>query len=376
VAARAEDAGAEHVVGVPALEARDAFLCPSLYIGFEHALETLGRRSARPRVEARARRHGMIGPVGAAVDLVHPEPRWRGLARRLPRRRAAQTLAPARVLVIESGSVDGSRAIAVAHGAECTQCRQQGFAAAVNHGIAISDSPYVALPTTTPCQSRDGSRKWPMRSSATPACRFAASRNAVHGRARRQRGGRGFDVRGRGRLHRGIASRTARASTSPASSSGRARAPRSTGAGCFTTSASSTSSSSCHGRTSTSICVRRSPVITACTCRPRSSPRPGPSSATGARPLERRNKAILALKGLPLPLLALYLALLPAREATRRAQHAEGCAATCAASRPMRARRRARLHAAGRCAGATGIRELWPTAHAGFAAVRASAALC
>ena len=37
-----EDGGAEHVAGVPALEARDAFLCPSLYIGFEHALETLG----------------------------------------------------------------------------------------------------------------------------------------------------------------------------------------------------------------------------------------------------------------------------------------------------------------------------------------------
>ncbi len=34
-----EDRGAEHVVGVPALEARDAFLCPSLYIGFEQALE-------------------------------------------------------------------------------------------------------------------------------------------------------------------------------------------------------------------------------------------------------------------------------------------------------------------------------------------------
>lgn len=28
-----EDAGAEHVAGVPALEARDAFQCPSLYIG-------------------------------------------------------------------------------------------------------------------------------------------------------------------------------------------------------------------------------------------------------------------------------------------------------------------------------------------------------
>jgi len=37
-----EDAGAEHVVGVPASQARDAFLCPSLYIGFEHALESVG----------------------------------------------------------------------------------------------------------------------------------------------------------------------------------------------------------------------------------------------------------------------------------------------------------------------------------------------
>jgi hypothetical protein len=37
-----EDAGTEHVAGVPALEARDAFLCPSLYIGFEHALDTVG----------------------------------------------------------------------------------------------------------------------------------------------------------------------------------------------------------------------------------------------------------------------------------------------------------------------------------------------
>jgi hypothetical protein len=37
-----EDAGPEHVVGVPALEAQDAFLCPSLYVGFECALEAAG----------------------------------------------------------------------------------------------------------------------------------------------------------------------------------------------------------------------------------------------------------------------------------------------------------------------------------------------
>lgn len=37
-----EDEGAEHVVGVPSSEAEDAFLSPSLYIGFERALATVG----------------------------------------------------------------------------------------------------------------------------------------------------------------------------------------------------------------------------------------------------------------------------------------------------------------------------------------------
>jgi hypothetical protein len=34
-----EDTGAEHVAGVPAGEARDAFLCPSLYVERELALD-------------------------------------------------------------------------------------------------------------------------------------------------------------------------------------------------------------------------------------------------------------------------------------------------------------------------------------------------
>ncbi len=37
-----EDGGAEHVAGVPAQEAHDAFVCPSLYVGFERALEAAG----------------------------------------------------------------------------------------------------------------------------------------------------------------------------------------------------------------------------------------------------------------------------------------------------------------------------------------------
>jgi hypothetical protein len=37
-----EDDGAEHIAGVPAAEARDAFLCPALYVGFENALAAVG----------------------------------------------------------------------------------------------------------------------------------------------------------------------------------------------------------------------------------------------------------------------------------------------------------------------------------------------
>src|SRR3954468_13071839 len=37
-----EDAGDQPAVGVPAAEAHDAFLCPSLYLGLERALESLG----------------------------------------------------------------------------------------------------------------------------------------------------------------------------------------------------------------------------------------------------------------------------------------------------------------------------------------------
>ena len=50
------------------------------------------------------------------------------------------------MLVVDNGSTDGSRAVAEAHGAEWhALAGNRGFAAAVNHGIASSDSPYVAL---------------------------------------------------------------------------------------------------------------------------------------------------------------------------------------------------------------------------------------
>ena len=50
------------------------------------------------------------------------------------------------MLVVDSGSADGSRATAETHGAEWhALAANNGFAAAVNHGIASSGSAYVAL---------------------------------------------------------------------------------------------------------------------------------------------------------------------------------------------------------------------------------------
>ena len=86
----------------------------------------------------------------------------------------------------------------------------------------------------------------------------------------------------------------------------------------------------------------------------------GASSGDWRGELERRNKAILALKGLPLPLLALYLTLLPAREAYETRAAREGVRdylrrlAPYATEAPRALRRRGEVHRR------TGLRELWP----------------
>ena len=84
--------------------------------------------------------------MSAAVDLVIPNLDGEALLAACLEAVKAQTLAPARVIVVDSGSVDGSRAVAEAHGVEWHALAvNNGFAAAVNRGIAISESPYVAL---------------------------------------------------------------------------------------------------------------------------------------------------------------------------------------------------------------------------------------
>ncbi len=80
------------------------------------------------------------------VVLVIPNWNGEGHLRRLFPTIARQTLRPARVMVVDNGSTDGSAAYAREQGAEVLQLeRNLGFAAAVNRGIAATAEPLVGI---------------------------------------------------------------------------------------------------------------------------------------------------------------------------------------------------------------------------------------
>ena len=302
--------------------------------------------------------------MSAAVDLVIPNLDGEALLGACLDGVAAQTLAPARVIVVDSGSVDGSRAIAEAHGAEWHALpANNGFAAAVNHGIAISDSPYVALLNNDAVPEPGWLAALVDALERDPPLSFAASRMLFTGERGMNAAGDGFDVRGRGGYNRGIREPDGPRFDEPrivfGACAGRRALPAQR---CSTTSASSTSSSSSRGRTSTSTCAPPSPATAACTC-PTAVVHhaQGASSGDWRAALERRNKAILALKGLPLPLLALYLDAAAGARGLRDARRARGRARLrCAGSRPTRREAPRALRRRGEVRRRTGLRELWP----------------
>ena len=143
--------------------------------------------------------------MSAAVDLVIPNLDGEALLGACLEAVAAQTLAPARVLVVDSGSVDGSRAIAEAHGAEWHALpANNGFAAAVNHGIATSDSPYVALLNNDAVPEPGWLAALVDALERDSGLSFAASRMLFTGERGVNAAGDAFDVRGRGGYNRGI----------------------------------------------------------------------------------------------------------------------------------------------------------------------------
>src|SRR4051812_45815990 len=85
-----------------------------------------------------------MGMLAAAVVI----PNWNGaklLAEFLPSV-FAQTVAPARVVIVDNGSTDGSRNVARRMGAEVISLdHNRGFAAAVNHGVRATSEPLIAI---------------------------------------------------------------------------------------------------------------------------------------------------------------------------------------------------------------------------------------
>ncbi|MDP9258422.1 MAG: glycosyltransferase family 2 protein, partial [Actinomycetota bacterium] len=143
--------------------------------------------------------------MSLAVDLVIPNLDGEALLGACLKGVAAQTLAPARVIVVDSGSLDGSRAIAEAHGAEWHALpANNGFAAAVNHGIAISDSPYIALLNNDAVPEPGWLAALVEALERDDALSFAASRMLFTGERGVNAAGDAFDVRGRGGYNRGI----------------------------------------------------------------------------------------------------------------------------------------------------------------------------
>jgi GT2 family glycosyltransferase len=300
--------------------------------------------------------------VRAAVDLIIPNLDGEALLATCLAGVAAQTLAPARVLVVDSGSVDGSRAVAEAHGAEWHALpSNRGFGAAVNYGIASSDSPYVALLNNDAVPEPRWLEAMVEALERDPSLSFAASRMLFTGERGVNAAGDGFDVRGRGGYNRGI-----REPDGP-----RFDEPRIVFGAC--------AGAALYRRAlfhdiglfdeqlflsweDVDLDLRAALAGHHCLYVPDAVVHhaQGASSGDWRAALERRNKAILALKGLPLPLLALYLALLPAREAYETHAAREGVRgylsrlAPYAREAPRALRRRREVHRR------AGLRELWP----------------
>jgi GT2 family glycosyltransferase len=301
-------------------------------------------------------------PGSLAVDVVIPT--WNGerlLAACLDALRR-QTLAPGRVIVVDNGSTDGSRAVVEAAGAEWLALGEnRGFPAAVNAGIAASDAPLVALLNNDAEPEPGWLEALVAAAEADPSISLFASRMRFAGSGLLNAAGDAFDVRGRGGYNRGLGE----------SDGARFDEPRLVFGAC--------AGAAMYRRTlfadiglfderfflsweDVDLDLRAALAGHRCLYVPGAvvHHRQGASSGPDRVALERRNKAWLAHKGLPLPLLALFLVLMPVREAYEARAAREGVADWVARVRPylQEAPRAARWrHGVRRRAS---LRELWP----------------
>ena len=296
------------------------------------------------------------------VDVVIPNWNGEALLARCLEALAAQTYGEHRAIVVDNGSSDGSRAVAEARGATWLPLGgNRGFPAAVNAGIAAGDAPLVALLNNDALPEPGWLAALVAALDADPSISYAASRMLFAEPAGViNAAGDAFDVRGRGGYNRGIGEQDGPRFDEPrlvfGACAGAAIYRRSLFAdvGLF-------DERFFLALEDVDLDLRATLAGHRCLYVPAAEVvhLGGASSGPERAALERRNRAWLVTKGLPLPLLAFYLALMPLREAQEARWHGEGARGWLARLAPYAREAPAALRWRGEVKRRLRGRELW-----------------
>jgi GT2 family glycosyltransferase len=262
----------------------------------------------------------------SAVDVVIPNYQGEHLLEPCLAALAAQTMPPARIIVVDDGSSDGSAAVVARHpGVEWLPLGEnRGFSAAVNAGITSATAPLVALLNSDALPEPGWLEALVTALDDDPSISLGASR-MLFPDGSVNAAGDAFDLRGRGGYNRGLHEPDGARFDEPrlvfGACAGAAIYRRSLFAdiGLFDE-AFRLSWEDVDLDLRAALAGHRCLYVPGAVVQHTQ----GASSGSSRLALERRNKAWLALRGLPAPLLVPFLALLPLREAYEARAAREG----------------------------------------------------